>query len=116
MEPRRGGSRSGTMSETTPEHAPKAGSQTADDVPEAVPEAATIPSETAAVPIDTDPDVAAPPSSPVSARGHINQPATDDDAPAAVPAASEPVPAPVKVTEPEPVVTTEDDVAAAVAR
>ncbi len=116
------------MSETTPDHAPNAGSQTdgvaqTDGVPEPVVEPAaapaTAPAETAAaVPVDTDPDMENPPSNPVSARGHINQPVTEGQAAPAVPVtpAPAPAPAPVKVTEPEPVVATDDDIAAAVAR
>ncbi|MGJ4844650.1 hypothetical protein [Leifsonia sp. Le1] len=74
----------------------------------------------AAEPRDTDPEVVDPPSSPVSARGHVNRPdapaADAQEAPATeVPATPAPS-APAKVTEPEPVVATDDDIAAAVAR
>ncbi|GAB3573900.1 hypothetical protein GCM10027406_03050 [Leifsonia lichenia] len=119
------------MSETTPESAPNKGaaaepagesaSTTAGQAP------ATAPAQTAAAepaaapePADTDPQVVNPPSSPVSARGHINRPdaAVDDTQTAAAPEVpATPAPAaPAKVTEPEPVVATDDDIAAAVAR
>jgi len=65
---------------------------------------------------DTGPQVVEPPSNPVSARGHINSPAEDEQAPAAVPAATAEPARPAAIAEPEPVVSSEDDVAAAVAR
>jgi len=113
------------MSETTPESVPDNGAaaepagDSASGAAEHAP--ATAPAQTAAAePADTDPEVVNPPSSPVSARGHINRPdAPADEAQTAaapdVPATPAPA-APAKVTEPEPVVTTDDDIAAAVAR
>jgi len=110
----------------TPESAPKRATyEPAPDTDQVAP--ATAPAESAAAePQDTDQQVVEPPSDPVSARGHINRPAdeaADEDAaaaaaPAAAPAA---VPAaepqrPSAIAEPEPVVATDDDVAAAVAR
>ncbi|MFP3466300.1 hypothetical protein [Leifsonia sp. SIMBA_070] len=82
---------------------------------------ATAPAASAAAePQDTDPEVVEPPSNPVSARGHINHPAGEDGGDAEPPAAAVPVtPEPVRpaaIEEPEPVVPTDDDVAAAVAR
>ena len=123
------------MSDTTPEPAEKrddAGSVAPGTEPGAEPatEPATAPAASAAAepaaqpeaaasstgePHDTDPDMDVPPSAPVSARGHLNQP---DDANAAEPAeapadaATPPAPA----IEPEPVTSSPDDVAAAVAR
>lgn len=80
--------------------------------PSTAPEAAS-----SAEPHDTDPDVANPPSKPVAARGHVNHPETPVAEVPATPAkaakAKAAAPAPV---EPEPVVTSDDDVAAAVAR
>ncbi|MEY9851708.1 hypothetical protein ABH923_001386 [Leifsonia sp. EB41] len=64
-------------------------------------------------PHDTDPEMSVPPSAPVSARGHLNRPA--DDAAAEVPAAPVSTP-PTAAIEPEPVTSSPDDVAAAVAR
>ena len=119
------------MSDTTPEPAEKrddAGSVAPGTEPGTAP--ATAPAASAAAeptaepqpaassaaePHDTDPDMEVPPSAPVSARGHLNQP---DDANAAEPAeapadaATPPAPA----IEPEPVTSSPDDVAAAVAR
>ncbi|WP_348788692.1 hypothetical protein [Leifsonia sp. NPDC080035] len=122
------------MSDTTPEPAPKpngANTGSAEDVRStdtagaaaSAPAApATSPAESAAAepsaaePRDADPDVTNPPSSPVSARGHVNRPAGEDAAQAA-PAAAAPAPAPAQAIEPEPSpAATEDDVAAAVAR
>ncbi|MGO4592879.1 hypothetical protein AB4Z18_03560 [Leifsonia sp. 2TAF2] len=82
---------------------------------------ATAPAASAAAePQDTGPQVVEPPSNPVSARGHINSPAEDAEAaaavPAAVPAAAAEPARPAAIAEPEPVVSSEDDVAAAVAR
>jgi len=90
----------------------------------------TVPAAEPTAPEDTtgsasDADVANPPSSPVSARGHVNRPEGEADsesdgsgaapakatAPAAT-AATTPAPA----IEPDPVVSTDDDIAAAVAR
>lgn len=108
------------MSETTPGSVPDNGTAAEPAEENAPTTAATAPAtapaqSAAAEPADTDPEVVDPPSSPVSARGHINRP----DAPAAaaseVPATPAPA-APAKVTEPEPVVATDDDIAAAVAR
>ncbi|WP_158865649.1 hypothetical protein [Leifsonia sp. AG29] len=65
---------------------------------------------------DTDADLSEPPSTPVSARGHVNHPAGEATAAQATvpptPAPRQPAPA----IEPEPVTASEDDVAAAVAR
>ncbi|WP_374009670.1 hypothetical protein [Leifsonia sp. LS-T14] len=104
----------------TPETAPKRATyEPAPDTDQVAP--ATAPAESAAAePQDTDPQVVEPPSEPVSARGHLNRPAesgSEEGAPAAVPAA-EPAEAqrPSAIAEPEPVVASEDDVAAAVAR
>ncbi|MGO4534644.1 hypothetical protein [Leifsonia sp. 2MCAF36] len=113
----------------TPESAPKRATyEPTPDTDQVAP--ATAPAESAAAepatePQDTDPEVVEPPSEPVSARGHINRPAdeaagdaaAEDAAPAAVPApaAAEPQ-RPSAISEPEPVVATDDDVAAAVAR
>ncbi len=74
----------------------------------------------AAEPHDTDPDMAAPPSGPVSARGHVNRPADESvpetpAVPVPVAAASAPA-APAPTIEPEPVAASDADVAAAVAR
>ncbi len=78
------------MSDTTPEPADKrddAGPGAPDVEPATAPAAsaaadsAPVAADSAAEPHDTDPDMAAPPSGPVSARGHINRPA-DEDAPA----------------------------------
>ncbi|WP_285115723.1 hypothetical protein [Leifsonia sp. fls2-241-R2A-40a] len=78
---------------------------------------ATAPAASAAAePTDTDSQVVAPPSNPVSARGHINSPAEEEQAPAAVPAEPAEPQRPAAISEPEPVVSSEDDVAAAVAR
>ena len=106
------------MSDTTPDSASAdSGEQRATPVEPATGAAASA----AAEPHDTDPEVVDPPSSPVSARGHVNRPAGEADgakaeqATAAPVAASAPA-APAAVTEPEPVVSTDDDIAAAVAR
>lgn len=116
------------MSDTTPGPADKRDGEGQDAPPV---EPATAPAESAAAepapaasastsasgdssePHDTDPDMTAPPSEPVSARGHINRP-TDESAPA-TPAAAPPA-APAPAIEPEPVTASDDDVAAAVAR
>ncbi|MGN7797906.1 hypothetical protein [Leifsonia sp. 22587] len=111
----------------TPETAPKR--ETYEPAPDAERVApATAPAESAAAEpsTDTGAQVVEPPSSPVSARGHLNRPAEEEtaanaSAPAAVPAAAVPAPAaeparPAAISEPEPVVSTDDDVAAAVAR
>jgi hypothetical protein len=115
------------MSDTTPEPAEKR-DDTGADAPPVAP--ATAPAASAAAepaaaepvpaassdsaePHDTDPDMTAPPSGPVSARGHVNRPA-DESTPAA-PAPSAPA-APAPTIEPEPVSATDDDIAAAVAR
>ncbi|MFF1634498.1 hypothetical protein [Leifsonia sp. NPDC058248] len=126
------------MSNTTPE-APNAGSgdaaAQADSATGEVVAPATAPAETAAAapaaaaptsakdaaaePHDTDPGVVDPPSKPVSARGHVNHPEDGSPATPAAPktraSAKSRTAAPTPV-EPEPVVTTNDDVAAAVAR
>ncbi|KQR53794.1 hypothetical protein ASF88_02785 [Leifsonia sp. Leaf336] len=126
------------MSDTTPEPADKrdgAGPNAPDVDPATAPAAsaaaeptpaeqpattAEAPAEPAAAdsatePHDTDPDMAAPPSGPVSARGHVNRPA-DENAPATpAPAAAAPA-APAPTIELEPVTASDDDIAAAVAR
>jgi hypothetical protein len=114
------------MSDTTPEPAEKrdgagpdapgvepATAPAASAAAEPGPAAEQTASDSVAEPHDTDPDTAAPPSGPVSARGHVNRPA-DENTPAApaTPAASAPAPA----IEPEPLTASEDDIAAAVAR
>ncbi len=102
---------------------------TADETPAGAPEQtepATAPAASAAAapsaaePHDTDPDMAAPPSGPVSARGHVNRPADESvpetpAVPVPVAAASAPA-APAPTIEPEPVAASDADVAAAVAR
>ena len=112
----------------TPESAPKRATyEPAPDTDQVAP--ATAPAESAAAeprdadPQDTDPQVAEPPSDPVSARGHINRSAEEEAAANAAahaePAANAPAAAPPRpsaIAEPEPVVATDDDVAAAVAR
>lgn len=100
----------------TPESAPKRASyEPAPADEQAAP--ATAPAESAAAEpaTDTGAQVVEPPSNPVSARGHINRPAGDDEQDAAIPAAAEPQ-RPAAIAEPERVVTSDDDVAAAVAR
>jgi hypothetical protein len=98
----------------------------------ATPEEPTSVPDAAGSASDTDPGLANPPSDPVSARGHVNQPDSDaapSDAAASDAAPSEPAPAapatapaasaaatPAPAIEPEPVVSSDDDVAAAVAR
>lgn len=114
------------MSETTPEPVRNTGAAAEPAGDNAATEPATAPAQTAATgaaaaePRDTDPEVADPPSSPVSARGHINRPDAPADGAQSAPAAEVPATpapsAPAKVTEPEPVVATDDDIAAAVAR
>jgi hypothetical protein len=95
------------MSNTTPDaSAPKPEST----APAAVP----ITAEDAATPAP-DADVANPPSSPVSARGHVNHPDEDEKVAATAPAATAAA-TPAPAIEPEPVVSTDDDIAAAVAR
>lgn len=106
------------MSDTTPN---SASAGTGEQRATPVEPATGAPASAAAEPHDTDPEVVDPPSSPVSARGHVNRPAADatDEAEAAAPApaaAAAPAAAPAPVTEPEPVVSSDDDVAAAVAR
>lgn len=108
------------MSDTTPDPASAdTGEQRATPVEPATGAAASA----AAEPRDGDREVVDPPSEPVSARGHVNRPATEatpeaSAAPAvpAAPVASAAAPARPVVTEPEPVVSTDDDIAAAVAR
>jgi len=113
------------MSDTTPDPASAdTGEQRATPVEPATGAAASAAAEAH----DTDPEVVDPPSSPVSARGHVNRPAADVKADAEADAAAQaaaPTPAvpvtpvasaPAAVTEPEPIVSTEDDIAAAVAR
>jgi hypothetical protein len=101
------------MSETTPESGPNPGvsdpaeseTATAPDAPReaaapaAEAQAPAAPAPAAPEPQDDVADVQNPPSEPVSARGHVNRPAE-----------------PAKAIEPEPVVASQDDVAAAVAR
>ncbi|WP_431278138.1 hypothetical protein [Leifsonia poae] len=90
----------------------------------ATPEEPTSVPDAAGSSPDTDPGLANPPSSPVSARGHVNHPEDAESgtatAPATAPAASAaatPAPAtPAPAIEPEPVVASDDDIAAAVAR
>lgn len=120
------------MSDTTPEPAEKrddagpdaphvepatapAASAAAEPAQNAEP-AQSAPAPSAAEPHDTDPDMAAPPSGPVSARGHVNRPA-DESAPESpvIPAAAAPA-APAPTIEPEPVAASDADIAAAVAR
>lgn len=114
------------MSDTTPEPAEKrdgagpdapavepATAPAASAAAEPAPAAEQAPADSAAEPHDTDPDITAPPSSPVSARGHINRPA-DEEAPTTPASAAAAAPAPA--IEPEPVTASEDDIAAAVAR
>lgn len=104
----------------TPESAPKRETyEPAPDADQVAP--ATAPAASAAAePRDTDPQVAEPPSDPVSARGHINRPAEEPTAQQgaahAAPAAPAEPARPAAIAEPEPVVASEDDVAAAVAR
>ncbi|SEH68257.1 MULTISPECIES: hypothetical protein [unclassified Leifsonia] len=104
----------------TPESAPKRETyEPAPDADQVAP--ATAPAASAAAePQDGDHQVAEPPSDPVSARGHINRPAGEagaEHAPAyAAPAAPAEPARPAAIAEPEPVVASEDDVAAAVAR
>ncbi|ANF31516.1 hypothetical protein A0130_07380 [Leifsonia xyli] len=98
----------------TPESAPKRSTyEPAPDADQVAP--ATAPAESAAAEpaTDTGAQVVEPPSQPVSARGHLNRPAEEDAA--AVPATPEPQPR-TAIAEPEPVVASDDDVAAAVAR
>ncbi|MFE4467544.1 hypothetical protein ACFRFH_01905 [Leifsonia sp. NPDC056824] len=121
------------MSDTTPDPADKrdeAGSAEPASPPatapaesaaaEPAPHAESVPAEPAPAPAgephDTDPEMSVPPSAPVSARGHLNRPA--DDAATEVPAAPAAPAAtpPTAAIEPEPVATSPDDVAAAVAR
>ncbi|MBN9632591.1 MAG: hypothetical protein J0I18_18605 [Actinobacteria bacterium] len=117
------------MSDTTPEPAEKrddAGPDAPHVEPATAPAASAAaepaqnaepaPTPSAAEPHDTDPDMAAPPSGPVSARGHVNRPA-DESAPETpvVPAAAAPA-APAPTIEPEPVAASDADIAAAVAR
>jgi hypothetical protein len=104
----------------TPESAPKRETyEPAPDADQVAP--ATAPAASAAAePQDADRQVDEPPSDPVSARGHINRPAEEagaEQGPAhAAPAAPAEPARPAAIAEPEPVVASEDDVAAAVAR
>lgn len=104
----------------TPESAPKRETyEPAPDADQVAP--ATAPAASAAAePQDADRQVEEPPSDPVSARGHINRPAEEagaEQGPAhAAPAAPAEPARPAAIAEPEPVVASEDDVAAAVAR
>lgn len=102
----------------TPESAPKRASYEPAPADEQA-AAATAPAESAAAEpaTDTGAQVVEPPSNPVSARGHLNRPADDAEqeaAPVAV-APAEPQ-RPAAIAEPEPVVASDDDVAAAIAR
>lgn len=88
-----------------------------------VEEPATAPAESAAAePHDTDPEVADPPSGPVSARGHVNRPAADGTPSTPSTLAAAQTPAPTPLVEPTPAAeaetadASEDAVAAAVAR
>ncbi|MFF2053036.1 tripartite tricarboxylate transporter TctB family protein [Leifsonia sp. NPDC058194] len=107
------------MSDTTPD---PASADTGEQRATPVEPATGAASSAAAEAHDTDPEVVDPPSSPVSARGHVNRPAAEApaDAPVAPPvaaaSAAPAAPSATPVTEPEPVVSTEDDIAAAVAR
>ncbi len=118
------------MSETTPESAPtpepeEGRAEEAAPADGTADARATAPAASAAAesqpapepePQDADAEVVNPPSGPVSARGHINRPAEEGGATGEVaPRAAEPA-APEAPVEPEPVVATEEDVAAAVAR
>ncbi|MDR6610624.1 hypothetical protein [Leifsonia sp. 1010] len=81
--------------------------------------AATAPAASAAAEpaTDTGAQVVEPPSNPVSARGHLNRPAGDAEQEAAPVAAAPAEPQrPAAIAEPEPVVASDDDVAAAIAR
>ncbi|WP_431218735.1 hypothetical protein [Leifsonia xyli] len=102
----------------TPESTPKRATyEPGPDADQVAP--ATAPAESAAAEpaTDTGAQVVEPPSSPVSARGHLNRPAGEEaETPAAVPAAQAEPQRPAAISEPEPVVSTDDDVAAAVAR
>jgi hypothetical protein len=100
----------------TPDAPKRATYEPAPDADQVAP--ATAPAESAAAEpsTDTGAQVVEPPSSPVSARGHLNRPAEDgEEQAAAIPATPEPQPR-AAIAEPEPVVASEDDVAAAVAR
>lgn len=80
---------------------------------------ATAPAASAAAEpaTDTGAQVVEPPSNPVSARGHLNRPADDAEQEAAPVAAAPAEPQrPAAIAEPEPVVASDDDVAAAIAR
>ncbi|MEY9952576.1 hypothetical protein [Leifsonia sp. EB34] len=85
----------------------------AEPAPHAEPASAEPAPAPADEPHDTDQEMSVPPSAPVSARGHLNRPA--DEAAAEVPAAPAATP-PAAAIEPEPVTSSPDDVAAAVAR
>lgn len=101
----------------TPESAPKRATyEPTPDADQAAPATAPAASAAAEPATDTGAQVVEPPSSPVPARGHLNHPAEDssDQQEAAVPAAEPQRPA--AIAEPEPVVASDDDVAAAVAR
>ncbi|MGH1549445.1 hypothetical protein ACRAWB_09840 [Leifsonia poae] len=97
----------------TPDAPKRATYEPAPDADQVAP--ATAPAESAAAEpsTDTGAQVVEPPSTPVSARGHLNRPAEEEAA--AVPATPEPQPR-AAIAEPEPVVASDDDVAAAVAR
>ncbi|MFF1572837.1 hypothetical protein ACFVWR_08825 [Leifsonia sp. NPDC058292] len=95
------------MSNTTPDAAAPKPESTADAADTGATDTATTAS---------DADVANPPSSPVSARGHVNHPEGDEAKPAATAPAATAAAEPAPAIEPEPVVSTDDDIAAAVAR
>jgi hypothetical protein len=106
-------------------------SDTTPDASAAKPKKSSEAEDTAQATPDTDPGIANPPSEPVSARGHVNHPESDAaandagatdaaanapaKAPATAPAASAAA-TPAPAIEPEPVASSDDDVAAAVAR
>jgi hypothetical protein len=102
-------------------------SDTTPDASAAKPKKSSEAEGTAQATPDTDPGIANPPSEPVSARGHVNHPDSDAaatdaaagdaaaSAPATAPAASAAA-TPAPAIEPEPVASSDDDVAAAVAR
>lgn len=105
----------------TPDSAPKRstyepGPDAEQPTAEQAPATAPGPSAAAEPSTDTAAQDVEPPSNPVSARGHVNRPAEEPAAePAPAPVAAEPQ-RPAAIAEPEPVVSSDDDVAAAVAR
>ncbi|MFE4950961.1 hypothetical protein ACFQ9V_12745 [Leifsonia sp. NPDC056665] len=103
----------GSVEPATPPATAPAESAAAEPAPHAESAAAEPAPASAGEPHDTDPEMSVPPSAPVSARGHLNRSA--DEAAAEVPAAPASTP-PTAAIEPEPVTSSPDDVAAAVAR